>query len=375
MQKYYKFTTILITIMLIYSCDNSVVYNGSEKLEGMPVIEVLIDDDEYYYLLQDKTTKSDVPVTFIYSGERSTGFIRSTGGGSRMHPRWSYRVKLNDGYTLENLTSFSLSSQSLDPSMIHTAIVSRIYKQQGFPIFRNKHVFLKINNQDKGLYMILERVNEEFFYIRNMPVYELFKANLGADLFFNPADHPRFTYEKKLPEDDNYTRLFKFINAVETSDVNLIEQSLAQYVNIDNYIEYHAISSITNNQDAFKNNYFLYRPNAAAPYNFIPWDFDRSFDAFSDVGLAGDNTLFNKLIQNQNIRDKYKAEIQQLLDTSFKEEVIFPIIDSTAAHIVDAYDLDPFLGGGGFNLDTQVNQLKMDVSNRIRSFRANIENF
>ena len=365
----------LILSLIVFGCDDSVIYNSSETLNNLPVIEVFIDDDEYYNLLETKATKTDVPAVVIYNGESNTGFIRSCGGGSRMHSRWSYRVKLNNYFQIEQLSKFSLSSQSLDPTMIHTTVVSRLYALRGIPIFRHKHVFLKINNRDRGLYMLNERIDEEFFWIRNIPTYEIYKAGIDSDFSFNSVRHPRFTYEKKLPEDDNYKHLFEFINAIDTSSIANIETSLEAYLDIGNYLQYHAISSITNNNDAFRNNYYLHRETAAAPYRLIPWDFDRAFDPFYDIGLAGENTLFNKITENQNIRDQYIAEIQFLLDNSFREDILFPIIDSTAVYIKQAYNLDPFLGAGGYDLDFQVNQLKEMISDRIRFFKENIDDF
>jgi hypothetical protein len=236
-------------------------------------------------------------------------------------------------------------------------------------------VFLKINNRDKGLYLIIERIDEQFFLARNIPVYEIYKAGLDADFSFESLQHPRFAYEKNLPEDNNYTHLFNFINALDTGRVSTIDQNLAEYLDIDRWITYHAISSITNNGDAFNNNYYLQRRTGAAPYRFIPWDFDRAFNPQHNVGLAGQNTLFDKLILNPRIRDKYVAEIELLLQNYLREDVIFPVIDSTAAHIEAAYNLDPFLGAGGYNLDYQVNQLKELISKQIIFFRENIASF
>jgi len=366
---------ILLIVLIVSGCDESVMYNRSENLTNMPVIEVFIDEDEYFNLLQNKTTDTEVPAKIIYNDEAITGFIRSSGGGSRMHPRWSYRVELNYEFEVDGLSTFSLSSQSLDPTMIHTTIVSRLYLLRGIPVFRNKHVFLKINNQDKGLYLLTERIDEEFFQVRNIPTYEIYKAGFGSDFSFASPQHPLFTYDKKLPNDNNYTHLLNYINAIDTSSVNTIEQSLDEYMDIDNYLQYHAMSTITNNEDAFKNNYHMQRGTAAAQYKFYPWDFDRSFDPVNDVGLAGENTLFDKLSQNQSVRVKYVTELQFILDNYFREDIIFPVIDSTAMHIKEAYNLDPFLGGGGYNLDFQVNELKKFISNRISFFKENIGDY
>jgi spore coat protein H len=353
-----------VILFIAFACSDQVIYNPSETLSDMPIIEVFIDEDEYYNLLSSKTTDTEVPLKILYQGKTSSGVIRSSGGGSRLHPRWNYRVKLNTDFMIEALSQFSLSSQSLDPTMIHTTIVSQLFSLRGIPIFKNRHVFLKINNRDEGLYLLIERIDESFFEKRAIPVYEYYKANLDSDFSFDALTHPFFTYEKKLPEDNNYDYLFKFFNALDTCKVDNIEKSLGFYLNIDDYLIYHAISSITNNNDAFQNNYYLYRQNSVAPYHFIPWDFDRAFDLERNVGISGKNKLFDKLYQNQHVKEKYLTEVQFILNNYFREDIIFPIIDSTVVHIKNAYNIDPFLGGGK-NLDSRVNELKEFISNRI----------
>ena len=366
---------ILLIVLFVACCDDSVMYNRSENLTNMPIIEVFIDEDEYFKLLQNKMTDTEVPAKIIYNDEVSTGFIRSSGGGSRMHPRWSYRVELNYDFEVEGLSIFSLSSQSLDPTMIHTTIVSRLYSLRGIPVFRNKHIFLKINNQDKGLYLIIERIDEEFFRVRNIPTYEIYKAGFGAVQNRRQILAKVLSLKKKLPDDNNYAHLLNYLYSLDTSRVNTIEHSLDEYMDIDNYLQYHAMSTITNNNDAFKNNYHMQRGTAAAQYKFYPWDFDRSFDTIYDVGLAGENTLFDKLSQNQSVRAKYVTELRFILDNYFREDIIFPVIDSTAMHIKEAYNLDPFLGGGGYNFDFQVNELKKFISSRIKFFNENIGDY
>jgi spore coat protein CotH len=371
MHRYFNLALVFLMVS-IYGCDHTVMYNRSEMLNDISIIEAFIDEDEYYNLLQNKKTNTKVPVKIIYNGNVSTGLIRSSGGGSRMHPRWSYRIDLDTEYRIEGLSHFSLSSQSLDPTMIHTTIVSRVYALYGTPIFYNKHVFLKINDQDKGLYLIAERIDQEFFEMRSMPTFEIYKAGFDADFRFDGPEHPQFGFEKELPEDHNYQNLYDCIYAVDTSTVSQIEFSLGAYIDLDSYLQYHAISSLTNNTDAFLNNYYMHRTSASAPYTFIPWDFDRAFDPDKNVGLAGDNSLFNKIIQNTDIQQKYNDELIFILDNYYREDIIFPIIDSTAVHIAYAYEIDPFLGGAGRKLDDEVAKLKCLISERIKFFRENL---
>lgn len=366
---------IALSVMIFSGCDNPAIYNRSDSLTNLPVIEVYIDEDEYYNLLQTKTTETEIPAKIIYNNESGTGYIRSSGGGSRMHPRWSYRIELKSGLNIAGLKSFSLSSQTYDPTMIHTTVVSRLYAMRGVPVFDNQHVFLKINNQDKGLYLLIERIDEDFFQIRNIPTYEIYKAEFDSDFSLSGPEHPLFSYDKKLPDDNNYAHLLDFINTIETCGISTIEQSLEPYIDIDNYLQYHAMSTVINNDDAFKNNYYLQRETPVSPYKIYPWDFDRSFDPDNDVGLAGENNLFLKLSQNTTVRSKYINEMQFILNNYFREDILFPVIDSTAAHIRQAYNMDPFLGAGRYDLDTQVGALKAFITSRRQFLLDNIGDY
>ena len=55
-----------------------------------------------------------------------------------------------------------------------------------------------------------------------------------------------------------------------------------------------------------------------------------------------------------------------------KDDVLFSIIDSTASHIREGYELDTFLGNGRFNLDDEVEQFKSFISERKDYLRNNI---
>ena len=72
------------------------------------------------------------------------------------------------------------------------------------------------------------------------------------------------------------------------------------------------------------------------------------------------------------IAKKYYDELNFVLDNYYREDVIFPIIDSTANHIQGAYNIDPFLGGAGIKLELEVAKLKALISERIQFYRENL---
>ena len=110
----------------------------------------------------------DIATWVIFFKEKALhGSLRPSGAGSRYFPRWSYRVELNENEFIENINIFNLSAQVHDPTMLHTTLVAELYRQAGFYVFDNFPVFVKINNEDKGLSQFIELVNEDFFSIKS----------------------------------------------------------------------------------------------------------------------------------------------------------------------------------------------------------------
>ena len=120
------------------------------------------------------------------------------------------------------------------------SLVSELYRQAGFYVFDNFHVFVKINNEDKGLYQFIEIVNEDFFESRLIPVNELYKGGFESKFSFAGSYNPQFHFDKKIPDDDNYSNLFKLIHAVDTSSTINIFNTLGKWLDLNNYIKYHA---------------------------------------------------------------------------------------------------------------------------------------
>lgn len=369
-----KYILPVLLLLMTISCDSDAILNPSDKLDNSLVMDVTIDEDDYGSLLANRANNLEVPCKIIYQNKNYNGLIRGQGAGSRFHPKWAYKISLTDGKQIEGLTEFNLSAQVYDPTMINTTIASKIYKELGFPVFESKHVFLRVNNKDQGLYPIIERVEQPFFNKRNLQVNELFKLGFDSKFTFASAYNPQFYFSKEIPDDNNFNSLIEFINALDTCNAEKIESSLSKWLDIDNYLKYHAATSIINNFDAFRNNFFLYRPRKNDPFEIIPWDFDKCFFRDEQVGIFGENEIILKLFKNETYVTNYKEKVKQLLGTLFTENYIFPIIDSTASAIKDFYQIDPYLGGR-YTIDEEISELKNFISNRRQFLINNIDSF
>lgn len=366
---------ITILLLMIAGCENDALLNPSDEISSLPVMEFYIDDEDLLALRSNKANSLDVPVRVVYKNKSYLGMVQAQGAGSRLHPKWAYKIELYDGETIEGLSVFNLSAQVFDKTLLKTTLTSAIYKELGFPTFKSKHVFLKINNRDQGLYPIIERIEQPFFNRRNLPVAELFKLGFDSKFTFAEPYNPQFYFSKEIPDDENYNTLIEFIHALDTCRSDDIYSSLSRWLDVHNYLKYHAVTSLINNFDAFRNNFLLHRESGLSPFKIIPWDFDKSFFHKDEVGIYGENEIILKLFRNEQAVEEYKNNLKYLLSTLFTEEYIFPIIDSTASVIREGYNIDPYLGAGRYNFDEEISILKQYISGRRQFFINNIDSF
>jgi spore coat protein H len=364
---------IVLPIFFLFSCEENSVQQENNSDETLPSLEIFIDEDSYLNLLSNKIVDFEMGCRFSYKDQLYSGIISTSGAGSKYADKWGYKIELTDGQFVEGLSEFNLSSQIYDNSALHTVLTSYLYKQAGFPVFYSRHVFVKINNEDKGLYPLIEKIEEPFFDSRNLSVAELFKVGFDAKFSFEGTNNVQYFFEKKIPDDENFNSLIEFIHARDTSNVSTIYSSLGKFLDIENYLKYHAITSLINNVDAFTNNFLIWKEFPNSAFKIIPWDFDKAFTGSTSGKLAGYNQIVTKLFQNKEMLNEYKRLLVFYNETLLTETNLFPIIDSTTAAIKEAYEKDPNYGLMGRDFDYEIQQLKNYISERHKFIEENVE--
>ena len=104
---------------------------------------------------------------------------------------------------------------------------------------------------------MLEKIDTDFFDQRNLQVAELYKSGSQISFTFDAAFHHKLSFDKKLPNDNNYESVVYLINAIDTSSVSKIETSLGAFLDIDQDLSYYSLSTLLNNTYTFRNIFFL----------------------------------------------------------------------------------------------------------------------
>jgi spore coat protein H len=369
-----KYLPLLLVIILISGCKNITSSDPAEAITTIPVINAHIQKDLLESLRQNRHGNVEVPAKFFFNNELLIGRFEPQGAGSRYWPKWSYQVNLSAG-NLYGLQNFNLSGQVDDETMIRTEIATYLYKSMGFELFYSTDVFLKINNSNEGLYRLTERIEPEFFHSRGIPLAELVKSGFKSKFTFAVPNNYYQNFEIRYPEKGTYNSLLEFIHHLDTVNPEDIFTTLPSYLDIDEYLKYHAITTAIASIDAFANNIYLYKKETGGPYHILPWDFDSILDDDYDILYIGENPIIEKLIKNESAFNIYKAYYKFFVDNLFTEDKIFPLIDSSYERIKTAYQLDPFLGQAGYSLEIAIVNLKNYISERRRLIYQNWDSF
>jgi spore coat protein CotH len=353
-------TLIILLIALgFYSCETITDNNPVNDLEGLTVIKLIAADDDLERLFNNRFSDLEIPVKINYQGNILTGTLRAAGAGSRYYPKFGFRVKLKDS-SINGLSEFSLSSQPADVTYIKTAVAADLYKAVNIPVFYSEPVFVTLNNENYGVYNLVERLDYNFFYRRNLSIGELYKVNFDSRFSFSSENRLEATFEKEIPDDDNFSSLAEFITALDQTEPEDIQSEIGSYMDIENYLWYHAVSSIRSDPDSYTNNFYLYKSSVEVPFNFLPWDFDRTFTG--KIGLYGDNEIVRSLFRDNDVFESYKNKVRFILENYFTESRLYPLIDGLYSKLHEYYKYDPFLAQK--NMQQEIEYLKNYIKQR-----------
>jgi len=245
--------------------------------------------------------------------------------------------------------------------MMRTTLSTYLYKQFGFLDFYSEAVFVKINNEDKGFFLLIEKVEEDYFQKRNLPVAELMKTVFDAKFTYSDKNNPEATFEKKIPDDNNFSNLSELIYALDTVKIENIPSGIGKHLDIGHYIRYHALTSAMNNTDGLANNFYFYKKTGKSPYQIIPWDFDKSFNLKFTVGVCGDNHIIRKILQYPQYKEYYNSFLKIIGDSYLTESNLFHVIDSCYNVIKPFYKRDPYFQSETESLEERVSKLKQFI--------------
>ena len=271
--------------------------------------------------------------------------------------------------TFFGLTKLNLNNNAMDPSQIREALAYHIFRSARVPAGRTAFakVFITIpgihDHAYAGLYTIVEQVDERFLKAHfGTKDGMLLKPEqlVGLPYFGNNwADYTNRVFPKTATKASDSNRFIEFVRCLNQTDDTLFQASIAEYVDVDEFLRFLALECLLSNMDSplmTGHNYYLYLHPKTRKLIWLPWDMNEAFGGFGPAGNAAEqmnlslnqpfmrmNRLGERLIQMPGIKEQYHEIVRGLLSTNFNATVLFPLIDSMAATIRSSLANDPMV--------------------------------
>lgn len=277
------------------------------------------------------------------------------------YPGKKKSLKINFGefikkQKLDGLKTINLNNAFKDPSFMREKLYLDFMRSEGLPVPRTTYANVHINGELYGLYVLVEEINKGFVN-RNFGNKNgaFFKGEPKATLLYlgeNRIDYER-AYKLRSKNKQDYQELMDFIKTLDEC-VNMNQEAIKYFeeiFNVEECLKIFAITSLFMNVDAMnllhRHNYYLYKNTIDNKFEWIPYDGNYAFCAFSSkftmkqaenlsvfyMNDRYENTLMKMVFGIKKYRDFYQSYLENLLDEKFLSENMENEIDQLARRI------------------------------------------
>jgi hypothetical protein len=256
-------------------------------------------------------------------GIRKKGFF-----GSAISTRPSLKLKLNEyvkGQEFSGQDMLTFNNNNQDKTQAQSLLVYQFMNEAGANSPRSNLARIVVNGEDLGIYTHVESVRKPF-------IKRLFKTSKG-DLWegyagdFTESEYNRIVH--KWGKDDDSEHLRGLYDLLQSPDPIPLA-SFEKLIDVNAFITLWASEVLIGHWDGYagnRNNFYIYREPASDLFYFIPWGPDSAFwdpGPFIHVDVPKSfkarGYLCERLWQLPEIRVRYRAEMQRLLNDVWNEE-------------------------------------------------------
>lgn len=352
---------------ILFCVDQINLQNAWPEEDGLERIFLTIGQDNYRELSKMTFLERWFPILSNDSTNEYDGRIRVHGGLSRHYPKVSFKLDTYKGYPQKKVKSIQLSSQYIDTSFCRYRLARAFFSAAGIPTPEVSASHLFFDNDYHGVYLEIEMVDSLFFKRRNLPISSLYKSNMEAWFTTKTGILPEVSFDKKLPGNDMcYNDLEQLIMMIDKGITVADTAELHTMLDINNVLDYYAVSIMIGHYDGIVKNYYLYYNSKIQKFQFIPWDMDLTFNHMS-LSRNYKNNLFEHL-------DKiyYTSYIKPRMKEIFNYEYLTGVLDSIANEAKTALRHDPWMLVESRNIDGEIDGLYYYLE-RLKNKLDNIE--
>ncbi len=302
------------------------------------------ESDIYYedYISATATIQHDANGRYQTTAISSPLGIRTRGHSTRFMPKRPYRIRFDQNtsiFGMKAAKNYILLANYLDRSLVRNSLVaymSQFFDTTLYPL-DYRFVDLVINQEYRGQYLLIERVEFQknrldiepnltlddagFMVELDFQVYVQNQGNENLE-WFKMNDKPYVIKEPNPLTTQGYqfrhTRYMNdYFHATRTALIQ--KTNVADYIDIENWIDYFMIQEISKNVDVGWGSVYMVKPSGEKLKHMPLWDFDLAFGNadYVDYNPEGHwgwadyekNELFTLLMGVTAIRNRFKAKL------------------------------------------------------------------
>lgn len=325
-----------------------------------------IDTNEWQDLLDNAADEEYHPTSVTFKGVTLDEVAIRTKGNSSLSStiragseRFSFNVDINeyvDGQKLLGMKKFVLNNMFNDPSYMREYIAYELLDEMGVATPQHSYVNVYVNDELKGLYLLVEFVNDQFITKHfNNDQGDLYKPDgVGSDLQYINDDFSSYSdVELKTNEETSDNGAFmNFVYELEYGDAESV-------IDVDSVLRYMSVSVSLSNLDSYHgtlaHNYYIYEQDNV--FSFLPWDLNESFGTFSqgcnraDIrelyideptdGALSERPLVAHVFANSEHIDTYHDYLNQLISGPLASAAFAQRVADIDAIISEHVENDP----------------------------------
>lgn len=198
------------------------------------------------------------------------------------------KIDLNEfikkqGY--QGIKKFNLHNGLGDPSLQREVLSYYLLRKMGVPAPRTAYCRLYLNNQYWGLYLLVEQIDKTFLKKHFINA----KGNLYKNVHntgMKWEGERDTTYKRRFDLKTNKKKgdwqpFVDFLKVINECPNEQFEERIGQVFNVPLFLKTIAVDVLTNNWDSYLangRNFYLYHDPKAYQLQWIPWDYNLSFD-------------------------------------------------------------------------------------------------
>jgi spore coat protein H len=206
--------------------------------------------------------------------------------GQQICAKASFKVRfdfIDPSRRFISLTRLNFHSMIDDPSLMHERLNAKLFAEMGIVAPRVSHGEVTINGENKGVFAVVEEVDQVFAQDRWRPGGN---GNLYKEAWPNDVDPDAYSDALETNQaQPNHSAMVAFAQGLKTAGPLELPGVLNHFADVDYLVRYLAVDRAIGNYDGFttfycddqghgcsNHNYYWYQAEDQARFWLIPWD-------------------------------------------------------------------------------------------------------